>query len=237
MTGAAERAAGIAAGIAAAYPVAACELDFRDPYELLVATILSAQCTDARVNLVTPALFRRWPDAAALAACRAGPSSRRWSGRPASTATRPGRCSAWPAAVVARHGGAVPRTMDELTALPGVGRKTANVVLGTAFGVAAGVVVDTHVARLSQRLGLTGARSPRAIERDLMALVPARRLGRAGAPADPARAPRLRGARSRRASAARWPRLCPRKGVAKTLGPRPVGRGPKTAKSTREAGV
>jgi endonuclease-3 len=167
----AERAAAVTAGLAAAYPQAVCELDFRDPYELLVATILSAQCTDARVNQVTPELFRRWPDAAALD--RADREELEAVIR--STGFYHNKAASllgMAAAVVARHGGAIPRTMDELTALPGVGRKTANVVLGTAFGVAAGVVVDTHVARLSRRLGLTRHEEPERIERDLMQAFP-----------------------------------------------------------------
>ena len=235
MTGAAQRAAGIAAGIAAAYPVAACELDFRDPYELLVATILSAQCTDARVNLVTPELFRRWPDAAALAA--AGQAEIEDVIRSTGFYRNKARALlGMAAAVVERHGGGVPRTMDELTALPGVGRKTANVVLGTAHGIAAGVVVDTHVARLSQRLGLTRSTEPERIERDLMRLFPrdvwvalAHRLILHGRRVCAARAP----ACERCALAG----LCPRKGVEKRRGALTFAGGPKTAKSTREAGV
>ncbi len=157
--------------LAAAYPDAWCELRFADPFQLLVATILSAQCTDARVNLVTPALFARYPDAAALAA--ADPeeleSVIRSTGffRAKAKALR-----AMAQALCQRHGGQVPATMEELTALPGVGRKTANVILGTAFGVAAGIVVDTHVARTSRRLGLTRRDDPEGIERDLMATFP-----------------------------------------------------------------
>lgn len=157
--------------LAAAYPDAACELHHRDAYQLLVATILSAQCTDARVNQVTPALFKRWPDSAALA--RAAGSELEEAIR--STGFYRNKAKAllgMARAVVERHGGAIPTEMDALTALPGVGRKTANVVLGTAFGLATGVVVDTHVARLAKRLGLSRQTDPEKIERDLMRKFP-----------------------------------------------------------------
>ena len=171
MTTGRERASRIAASLAAEYPEAACELDFRDPYELLVATILSAQCTDVRVNQVTPALFVRFPDAAALAG--ADQAELEALIRPTGFYRNKARSLlGMAAAVVERHGGSIPPRMEDLTALPGVGRKTANVVLGTAFGVAAGVVVDTHVARLSARLGLTRQVEPEKIERDLMKLLP-----------------------------------------------------------------
>jgi endonuclease-3 len=153
--------------LAAAYPDAGCELHHRDAYQLLVATILSAQCTDARVNQVTPALFARWPDAATLA--RADQGELEEAVR--STGFYRNKAKAllgMARAVVERHGGAIPADMDTLTALPGVGRKTANVILGTAFGIAAGVVVDTHVARLAQRLGLSKQTDPEEIEQDLM---------------------------------------------------------------------
>jgi len=166
-----ERAALVASGLASAYPEAACELAFRDPYELLVATILSAQCTDVRVNQVTPALFRRYPDAAALARADGGEVEaliRSTGFFRAKARSLLGMASA----VVARHGGTIPATMADLTALPGVGRKTANVVLGAAFGLATGVVVDTHVARLAGRLGLSRHAEPERIERDLMRLFP-----------------------------------------------------------------
>jgi endonuclease-3 len=152
--------------LAAAYPDAGCELHHRDAYQLLVATILSAQCTDARVNQVTPALFARWPDAATLA--RADQGELEEAVR--STGFYRNKAKAllgMARAVVERHGGAIPADMDTLTALPGVGRKTANVILGTAFGIAAGVVVDTHVARLAQRLGLSKQTDPEEIEQDL----------------------------------------------------------------------
>ncbi len=157
--------------LAAEYPEARCALDHRSPLELLVATILSAQCTDARVNQVTPALFGRFPDAAAYATAALAEiepliQSTGFFRNKAKSLQGLGR------ALVERHGGEVPRTMAELTALPGVGRKTANVVLGNAFGLEEGVVVDTHVGRLAKRLGLTREDDPVKAERDLMALVP-----------------------------------------------------------------
>jgi endonuclease III len=167
----AERAAAIEAGLAAAYPDAACELDFRNPYELLVATILSAQCTDVRVNTVTPALFARFPDTTALA----GADQVELEGMIRTTGFYRNKAKSllgMASAVVERHGGAIPARMDDLTKLPGVGRKTANVVLGTAFSMATGVVVDTHVARIAQRLGLSEEDDPEKIEQDLMELFP-----------------------------------------------------------------
>jgi endonuclease-3 len=157
--------------LAATYPDAGCELHNRDAYQLLVATILSAQCTDARVNQVTPALFARWPEAAALG--RADPTELEEAVR--STGFYRNKAKAllgMACAVVERHGGAIPADMDALTALPGVGRKTANVILGTSFGIATGVVVDTHVARLAKRLGLSRQADPEKIERDLMRKFP-----------------------------------------------------------------
>ena len=165
------RAAAIEAALAAAYPDATCELDFRNPYELLVATILSAQCTDVRVNLVTPALFKRYPDAAALAIAEQG----ELEGMIRSTGFFRNKAKSllgMARAVVENHGGEIPGTMEAMTRLPGVGRKTANVVLGTAFGYATGVVVDTHVSRLAGRLGLSAQSDPEKIERDLMELFP-----------------------------------------------------------------
>jgi endonuclease-3 len=159
------------AALAAAYPEAACALDFRSPYELLVATILSAQCTDARVNTVTPALFARFPDARALARAETGALETliRSTGFYRNKARS---LLGMARAVVEQHGGRIPADMEALTQLPGVGRKTANVLLGTAFGHAVGIVVDTHVARLSQRLGLSRESDPEAIERDLMRQFP-----------------------------------------------------------------
>jgi endonuclease-3 len=153
------------------YPDATCALDHRNPYELLVATILSAQCTDKQVNVVTPALFARYPDAAALAA--ANPEE--LQGMIKSTGFFRNKTKSllgMASALTAQHGGRVPNTMDQLVKLPGVGRKTANVVLGNAFEVDEGVVVDTHVSRLSQRLSLSKAVEPVKIEQDLMSLFP-----------------------------------------------------------------
>jgi endonuclease-3 len=166
------RAAAIARALAKAYPDAWCALHHRSPWELIVATILSAQCTDAMVNQVTPALFAELPTPAALAAAPAA--------RVEALVKRTGffrqktkALQATARALVEQHGGRVPTTMEELTALPGVGRKTANVVLGTAFGQPA-VFVDTHVRRLANRLGLTVQDDPGKIERDLQALLPPR---------------------------------------------------------------
>ena len=157
-----------------AYPEARCALEHRSPLELLVATILSAQCTDARVNLVTPELFRRYPTAADYA--RAPRAELEEAIRSTGFFRNKARSlQGLGAALVERHGGVVPDTMAELVALPGVGRKTANVVLGNAFGKNEGVVVDTHVARLSKRLGLTRETDPVRIERDLADVVPRER--------------------------------------------------------------
>jgi len=153
------------------YPGAHCELNFKTPLQLLIATILSAQCTDKRVNLVTPALFARYRSAADFA--KANPAELEKAIQSTGffrNKTKSIRAAA--AAIEKEHNGTVPQTMAELHALPGVGRKTANVVLGNAFGKNEGVVVDTHVARLSQRLGLTSKGDPEKIERDLMKLVP-----------------------------------------------------------------
>ena len=166
-----ERAAAITAVLARTYPTAHCELDYATPLQLLIATILSAQCTDKRVNLTTPALFRTCRTAADYTALPAGQLEDfiKSTGFFRAKAKNIRACCA---ALVERHGGAVPRTMDALTALAGVGRKTANVVLGNAFGLNVGVVVDTHVSRLAQRLGLTKQTTPEKIERDLMKLIP-----------------------------------------------------------------
>jgi endonuclease III len=164
------RAGAIARALARAYPDASCALHHRNPWELLVATILSAQCTDAMVNQVTPALFAEFPTPRALAAVPAG--------RVETLIKRTGffrqktkSIQATARAVSEQHAGRVPETMDELRALPGIGRKTANVVLGTAFGQPA-IFVDTHVRRLSNRLGLTVNDDPDKIERDLQGLLP-----------------------------------------------------------------
>jgi endonuclease III len=153
------------------YPAAHCELDFKSPLQLTVATILSAQCTDKRVNLVTPALFKRYPSTKSLAAAKPADLEELIKSTGffrSKTKSIIGMAKA----LVERHGGRVPRTMDELVALPGVGRKTANVILGNAFDINEGVVVDTHVARLSARLGLTRATDPVKIERVLVGLFP-----------------------------------------------------------------
>jgi endonuclease-3 len=153
------------------HPDAHCALDHRNAYELLVATILSAQCTDERVNQVTPRLFERYPDATSLAGAKQ--DELELLIKPTGFFRNKAKSLLGMAnAVVERHGGEVPRTMDALHELPGVGRKTANVVLGNAFGIDEGIVVDTHVRRLSQRLGLTKHDDPEKIEQDLMQLVP-----------------------------------------------------------------
>jgi endonuclease-3 len=167
-----ERAAKIAKALARSLPDAWCALDHRNPFELLVATILSAQCTDAMVNQVTPALFRELPSPAALAA--AAPA------RVEELVKRTGffrqktkAIQATARALAEEHGGVVPEEMERLTTLPGVGRKTANVVRGTAFRLPA-IFVDTHVRRLAVRLGLTREDEPDRIEKDLQALLPPR---------------------------------------------------------------
>ncbi|MBW7883284.1 MAG: endonuclease III [Caldilineaceae bacterium] len=155
----------------AAYPEAKCALDHRNPLELLVATILSAQCTDERVNKVTPALFARYPDAKAFAEADRGELEEAIR----STGFYRNKAKSIQEAcrrIVTEYDGQVPQTMAELLTLAGVARKTANVVLGTAFSIADGIVVDTHVKRLAQRLELTQQNDPDKIERDLQALVP-----------------------------------------------------------------
>jgi endonuclease-3 len=166
-----ERAMKIIAALRRTYPDAHCELNFSNPLELLIATILSAQCTDKRVNIVTKDLFRKYRLAADYADAPAAKLEQaiRTTGFFRNKAKNIRACCA---ALVKQFGGEVPRTMDELHALAGVGRKTANVVLGNAFGINAGVVVDTHVTRLSNRLGLTKETDAVKIERELMALVP-----------------------------------------------------------------
>ncbi len=151
------------------YPEAHCELDYKNPLELLVATILSAQCTDARVNKVTPALFQRCPSANDYASI----SQEELETLIHSTGFFRSKAKSIRGTAIAlleRHGGHVPKSQQELSALPGVGRKTANVVLSNAFGIHEGIAVDTHVMRLSQRLGLTEEDGPIKIERDLMKL-------------------------------------------------------------------
>lgn len=153
------------------YPNARVELNYSTPLELLVATILSAQCTDKRVNMVTAELFKKYRTAADYANANLTEleqdiKSTGFYRNKARTLKALGQ------QLLERHGGQVPKTMDELTKLPGVGRKTANVLLGNAFGINAGIVVDTHVTRLAQRLGLTEQKDPEKIEQDLMQLVP-----------------------------------------------------------------
>src|SRR5438046_77648 len=167
----AERTEKIIMGLRQAYPNAHCELSYSNPLELLIATILSAQCTDKQVNLVTADLFKKYRSAADYA--KAQPSELEQDIRRLGFFRNKARSiQACCRKLVERHGSDVPRTMEELVQLDGVGRKTANVVLGNAFGVSEGIVVDTHVARLSQRLGLTRQTAPEKIEIDLQQLVP-----------------------------------------------------------------
>ena len=155
------------------YPDARCSLDHSNPLELLVATILSAQCTDERVNVVTAELFRKYRGAEDYV--RVAPEELEQDIRPTGFFRNKARAIQGACRlIVERHGGRVPELMAELLELPGVARKTANVVLGNAFGVASGVVVDTHAQRLSARLGLSAHTQPEKIERDLMELVPRR---------------------------------------------------------------
>jgi endonuclease-3 len=167
------RAASIVRRLRAAYPDAVCALKFSNPLELLVATILSAQCTDVRVNMVTPGLFQRYPTAADYAAAPIADLEQaiQSTGFFRNKAKNIQACCR---KLVEVFDGQVPQSLEALVELPGVGRKTANVVLGTAFGLASGVVVDTHVTRLSRRLGLTRQTDAVKIERDLMALMPRR---------------------------------------------------------------
>jgi len=153
------------------YPNAKCSLTHRTPLQLIVATILSAQCTDARVNMVTPALFKKYKTAADYANAPAGELEREIQSTGFFNA-KAKSIRAMAKALIEKHNGKVPSSMDELTALAGVGRKTANVVLGNAFGLNVGVVVDTHVGRLSRRLELTKNEDPEKVEQDLMPIVP-----------------------------------------------------------------
>ena len=161
----------IIAGLRKAYPEAHCELNHSNPLQLLIATILSAQCTDKRVNSVTPGLFVKYPTAQAFAAAPSTDLEQeiKSTGFFRNKAKSIKACCQ---ALVEQHAGEVPQTMEELTDLGGVGRKTANVVLGNAFNLNVGIVVDTHVGRLSHRLGFTSRVSPEQIEQDLMELVP-----------------------------------------------------------------
>jgi endonuclease-3 len=165
------QAARVVERLRADYPGATCALENETPFELLVATILSAQCTDERVNMVTPELFRRWPTAAEMARAPIK-SLEKTIQSTGFFRNKAKNIKAASKAIMEQHGGYVPRDMEAMVALPGVGRKTANVVLGTAFGMATGVVVDTHVTRLSRRLGLTQQTDAVKIEQDLMQIVP-----------------------------------------------------------------
>jgi len=169
-----ERAAEIFDLLTDEYPDAHCELTFENPFQLSVATILSAQTTDERVNMTTPELFRRYPDAEALANAQQEDVEEivRSTGFFRNKARN---IIGFARGLMADHGGEVPRTMDELKVLPGVGRKTANVVLGNAFGIDEGVVVDTHVKRLSTLLRFTREKTPEKIEPDLMKVFPRER--------------------------------------------------------------
>ena len=196
MTGGAGAPAGeVLAFLAREYPGARVLLEYRNPFELLVATVLAAQCTDERVNRVTPGLFRSFPGPADFAG--AGQTEIEEAVRPTGFYRNKAKAvRELSDAIVRRHGGVVPGTMEELTALPGVGRKTASVVLGACFGVPA-LPVDTHVGRVSFRLGLTGARDPLKIEADLAEVIPrerwwefATRLGWHGRKVCAARKPR-----------------------------------------------
>jgi len=165
------RVAAILAKLDEAYPVATCELKHENAFQLLISTILSAQCTDVRVNQVTQTLYKKYPNAEAFA--YATPSELEQEIRPTGffrnkTKSIMGASKG----VIENFGGQVPKTMEEILTLPGVARKTANVVLGTAYGIASGVVVDTHVIRLSRRLDLTKHEDPRKIEEDLMRVIP-----------------------------------------------------------------
>ncbi len=169
-----DRAAGVYDLLEKEYPQAATALAHANPFELAVATILSAQCTDERVNMVTPELFRRFPDPQALATASPGEVEEiiHSTGFFRSKARN---LVGMARAVLERHRGELPRTLTELTKLPGIGRKTGNVILGNAFGIDEGVVVDTHVKRLSGRMGLTRETAPEKVERDLMEIFPRER--------------------------------------------------------------
>ena len=173
------RVRSILEGLEELYPDVDCELDRETPFQLLCATILSAQCTDERVNKVTPELFRRYPTPAALARAPL-PALEKIIRTTGFFRQKAKSLKGSATALVERHGGELPRTMADLTQLPGVARKTANVVLGTAFGIAEGVVVDTHIQRLAMRLGLTRGSEPKEIEQDLIKVLPRESWIRAG---------------------------------------------------------
>lgn len=166
-----QRVGKIIQGLKETYPLALCALRHESAFQLLAATILSAQCTDERVNIVTPDLFARYPTPQALAKAKQPQLEEliRSTGFYRNKATN---LIGMAKAIVQDHAGEIPETLEELVKLPGVGRKTANVVLGVVFGIASGIVVDTHVKRISNLLGLTASDNPEQIERDLMELVP-----------------------------------------------------------------
>jgi endonuclease-3 len=166
-----ERIAKIIAGLQKAYPGATCALVHTNAWELLVATILSAQCTDVRVNMVTPTLFRRFPTPAAMAKAPL-PEIEELIRTTGFFRNKAKSISGAAKGVVERFGGKVPQTMDEILTLPGVARKTGNVVLGVAYNIAEGIVVDTHVLRLSRRLELTLNTEPKKVEQDLVKIIP-----------------------------------------------------------------
>ncbi len=166
-----KRVASILKRLDEAYPNATCELNHSNAFELLIATILSAQCTDVRVNQVTATLFKKYPSPEAFA--HANPSELEQDIRPTGFFRNKTKSVIGASkAVLERFGGQVPRTMEEMLTIPGAARKTSNVVLGTAYGIASGVVVDTHVQRLSNRLELTQNEDPKKIEQDLMKILP-----------------------------------------------------------------
>ena len=166
-----KRVAAILAKLDEAYPNATCELNHKSAFELLIATILSAQCTDVRVNQVTETLFKKYPDAKAFA--YATPSELEQEIRPTGFFRNKTKSVMGAGkGILEDFGGEVPRTMEEILTLPGVARKTANVVLGTAYGIPSGIVVDTHVQRIANRLDLTRNEDPKKIEQDLMQVIP-----------------------------------------------------------------
>jgi endonuclease III len=165
------RVRAIVDGLEELYPDVDCELDRETPFQLVCATILSAQCTDERVNKVTPELFRRYPTPEAMARAPL-PALEKIIKSTGFFRQKAKSLKGTAAGILERFGGQVPRTLAELTTLPGVARKTANVVLGTAFGLAEGIVVDTHIQRLAMRLGLTRTTEPKGIEQDLMKVLP-----------------------------------------------------------------
>jgi endonuclease-3 len=166
-----KRVAAILQKLDEAYPAATCELNHQNPFQLVISTILSAQCTDVRVNMVAETLYKKYPDAKAFA--YANPAELEQEIRPTGFFRNKTKSIIGASkAIIENFGGNVPRTMDEMLTLPGVARKTANVVLGTAYGIASGVVVDTHVQRLANRLELTKNEDPKKIEQDLMKILP-----------------------------------------------------------------